>query len=227
MIIGNGLIAKAFEQFKDDYTVFIFASGVSNSSETKKEEYDREIDLLKSYLHSQRKIVYISTASLFDPSAANSPYVLHKRRIENLITTTCKSYLIFRLPTVVGKTDNPHTFFNFFKNQILTKKEVSFNAYAHRYLIDADDITKILPLMIRKFDNKIINIAFNNKQSVCSILFSMKHELNSSVSLAPINDVKKVSNYIIDNTEFLNFTKGKFEIDAESYNDGLIKKYCK
>ena len=47
MVVGNGLIAKAFEFYlKDDHTI-IFASGVSNSLEQKRSEFER--DPMKSH----------------------------------------------------------------------------------------------------------------------------------------------------------------------------------
>ena len=45
MVIGNGLVASAFSKYKNDDDVIIFASGVSNSSTNKKEEFEREINL--------------------------------------------------------------------------------------------------------------------------------------------------------------------------------------
>ena len=47
MIIGNGLLAKAFIEYKNNDEIVIFASGVSNSLEEKQSEFKRETDLLK------------------------------------------------------------------------------------------------------------------------------------------------------------------------------------
>ena len=54
MIVGNGLIASSFIKHDND-DVIIFASGVSNSLETNQDKFDREIDLLKSYMNIRDK----------------------------------------------------------------------------------------------------------------------------------------------------------------------------
>ena len=46
MIVGNGLIAKALQKIDAPEMVF-FASGVSNSLETNKTAFEREVNLLK------------------------------------------------------------------------------------------------------------------------------------------------------------------------------------
>lgn len=49
MIVGNGLVASAFlPYFAEDPEIMIFASGVSNSRETRKEEFVREEKLLRA-----------------------------------------------------------------------------------------------------------------------------------------------------------------------------------
>ena len=67
MIVGNGLIAKAFDNFKDD-KVIIFASGVSNSLEQRKQEFDREENILSNVINEnpEKKIVYFSTCYFND-----------------------------------------------------------------------------------------------------------------------------------------------------------------
>jgi len=51
MVIGNGSIAKVFKQeFENDDSVIIFASGVSNSNEKNLSEYQRETILLQNTL---------------------------------------------------------------------------------------------------------------------------------------------------------------------------------
>ena len=49
MIIGNGLIASLFNEYDKENVVF-FASGVSNSSETRREEFLREENLIQKIL---------------------------------------------------------------------------------------------------------------------------------------------------------------------------------
>jgi nucleoside-diphosphate-sugar epimerase len=118
MIVGNGLIAKAFyDNYANRDDVLIFASGVSNSSNIDPKEFIREKTLLKSFLTERKKIVYFSTCSIEDPSLENSPYILHKLEMEELVKGV-NDYLIFRLPQLAGKTDNPNTLLNFLYRKI-------------------------------------------------------------------------------------------------------------
>jgi len=48
MVIGNGMIAKAFSQYKNNPKVLLFASGVSRSNEKEEASFLREKELIKS-----------------------------------------------------------------------------------------------------------------------------------------------------------------------------------
>ena len=134
------MIAQAFSQYKNNDEVIIFASGVSNSGEEQNSEYDREFNLLKSQLPTDKKLIYFSTVSIFDPDYVNKKYISHKLKIESFIAFNFSNYIIFRLPIVVGKTDNSHTFFNYMKDKIIRGEEITIYKNANRYLIDIDEI---------------------------------------------------------------------------------------
>ena len=55
MIVGKGLIAKAYKNFNLHKNIIIFASGVSNSKEFRKKEFARERDLLIKNLDKKKK----------------------------------------------------------------------------------------------------------------------------------------------------------------------------
>jgi hypothetical protein len=57
MIIGNGLIAKSLKNI-DSKDHLYFASGVSNSLETRSSEFEREFSLLKNNIiqHKENKL---------------------------------------------------------------------------------------------------------------------------------------------------------------------------
>ena len=114
MVIGNGMIAKAFYNYQTDDRFIVFASGVSNSATTNKHDYDREKILLERTLadNKEKLLVYISTCSIYDSSLQQSPYVLHKLDVERQIATSGNKYLIFRVSNPVGFTSNKHTFLN-------------------------------------------------------------------------------------------------------------------
>ncbi len=116
MVIGDGLIARCLQSFAENDQYLIFASGVSNSNENNEAAYLREFNLLKSYYanHPDKIFVYFSTVAVLDPSIQNKKYILHKKKIEKHIAHHFHKFLIFRLPNVVGLSNNPHTLMNFF-----------------------------------------------------------------------------------------------------------------
>ncbi|MBP6311362.1 MAG: NAD-dependent epimerase/dehydratase family protein [Flavobacteriales bacterium] len=147
MLIGSGMLANAFSAFEKDPEVCIFASGVSRSSETGPSAFLRELNLL-SEQDSALHLVYFSTCSLYDPTLQNSPYILHKRNAEQLITERFGSNLIVRLPNMIGNTRNPNTLTNFLRDRILRNEHFEVFRNATRYLLDVDDIVEDLSPII-------------------------------------------------------------------------------
>ena len=136
MIIGSGLLAQTFSQYAGSDKVLVFASGVSNSSASAVSAFEREISLLKSHIDTKMKLVYFSTVSVYDPDLSSSPYILHKRKIEQLITQECDSYIIFRLPILLGRTNNPNTLCNYIHNALCSNQPHGarasfFQRYSH------------------------------------------------------------------------------------------------
>ena len=93
MVIGNGLMAKSFSDYNNRNDIIVFASGVSNSTETRSSEFKREynlvIDVLKRY--PEFKFVYFSTCSIEDKSVEERPYVRHKLKLEDYIASHSKN----------------------------------------------------------------------------------------------------------------------------------------
>jgi UDP-2-acetamido-2,6-beta-L-arabino-hexul-4-ose reductase len=218
MIIGNGLIANAFEKYKYNNDVIIFSSGVSNSSEVRESEFNREEYLLREYLSLKKKLIYFSTISVVDESL-ESPYTNHKIKMEKIISTNHSNYLIFRLPIVVGKNANGITFFNSIKDKIKNEEELKiFNV--GRYLIDIDDLSKNLPILIddEREKNKTINICFDNFTSVKNIVERMEFYLKkvSNKVYIDCNSNKPVDNFYFNN---------KFKNNYLDYNERILQKY--
>lgn len=217
MIIGRGLIAKAFEQYKEDDDVVVFSSGVSNSSETRESEFEREEELLRSNLASDRKFIYFSTVSVADGSH-ESPYIRHKAKMERIISENHDNYLIFRIPIVVGHNANKITFFNSIKEKICNGEELKVFSVG-RYLIDIDDLTKTLPALIGDSSekNKTLNICFDNFSSAKEIIERMEFYLGRSVKKTYIDCD---SNAKVDNFYF----NSLFET-PDRYNEIIYQKY--
>lgn len=173
MIVGKGMLAKSFEKYKNNSDIVIFASGVSNSKETEKINFDREKNLLIDTIkkNQNKLLVYFSTCSIDDNSQKNSHYVIHKTDMENLIQAKCEKYYIFRLPQVVGTTDSP-TLINFLIDSIQNNKFFNIQKNATRNIIDVNDVFNICSKIIneKKYMNEITNIASKYNVKVIDIV---------------------------------------------------------
>jgi nucleoside-diphosphate-sugar epimerase len=139
MIVGHGDIASVLKD-KDEY--IFFASGVSNSSETKESEFQREIDLLVKQDKTKR-LVYFGSLSIF--YSPNTRYAKHKRDMEELVRKTFKKYTIVRLGNITWG-NNPHTLINYFKNAKKNGKKIEiWDTY--RYLINKKDFLQWMEMI--------------------------------------------------------------------------------
>lgn len=191
MIYGNGLIAKSFIKYTKKKKIIFFASGVSNSKETSKSEYKKEIVILKKVLLNKKDnqlFIYFSSCSIFDPSKQNSSYVKHKIKIENIIRKF-DNYYIFRLPTVIGRSSNNSTLINNLVHKLNNKKKIKILLGAKRNIIDISDVVKLVDLILmkNKDKNKTINIANKYNNKIEDIILYLSKVLNKS----PIFEFKK------------------------------------
>lgn len=107
MITGNGDLASVLPD-RDD--LWFFASGVSNSQETRESEYKRELDLLLEQPRDQH-LVYFSSLSVF---YSDSRYAKHKLAMELLVQREFYPYTIIRLGNI-SWGENPCTLINYLK----------------------------------------------------------------------------------------------------------------
>lgn len=107
MIIGKGDIASVLKDRKDRT---FFASGVSNSAETRKSEYEREVKLLVKQ-DQTKKLVYFSSLGVFN---TNTKYMHHKIKMEEIVIDLFPWYTIVRLGNIDWGT-NPNTLINHLK----------------------------------------------------------------------------------------------------------------
>jgi hypothetical protein len=130
MIVGHGDIASVLPN-RDD--LLFFASGVSNSQETRDQEYHRERHLLLDQPR-ERHIVYFSSLAIF---YSNTRYARHKRQMEQLIKDTFFHWTIIRLGNILWG-NNPHTIINFFRNKIKNNEKFEVKD-EYRYIIDKEE----------------------------------------------------------------------------------------
>ena len=126
-IIGHGDIASVLTDREDR---IYFASGVSNSQETRESEYAREKTLLLQQ-EKIRHLVYFSSLSIF---YSDTRYAQHKLEMETRVKAHFPRYAIIRLGNITWGT-NPHTIINSFRAQIQKGKPLVFRD-AYRYVVD-------------------------------------------------------------------------------------------
>lgn len=227
MIVGSGLLAKAFEnRFASDPRVCIFASGVSNSQCTDPAEFERESRLLRDTLMqmpSNGLFVYFSTCSVADPAAAGSPYVLHKLAMESLISDW-PHHLICRLPQVAGRTRNSHTLLNYLATCISEGRKFAIWTGASRNIIDIDDVAALVDVAIKTDVNKIriLNIASPANHAMTKIVSVMENIMQKK---AVFQCVERGSSYDIDVRDILPLCNSAGVDFQNNYLDRVIRKY--
>ena len=173
----------------------------------------------------KKKLVYISTCSISDPSRNQNLYVLNKIYIEDLVKKNVKNFLIVRLPEVVGKNENKFTLINFLNNKI--KKEEKFEIWsnAKRNVIDIEDV---VPLVINLMENKnltnaIINIANPKSYFVNEIVRNFEKLSNKKANYNLVN--KGQRDWDLDTAKTLEMSK-KIKVNFnENYLYKILKKY--
>lgn len=126
MIIGEGDIASVLPD-RDD--LLFFASGVSNSQETREAEYGRELDLLLEQ-NPDAHIVYFSSLAVLD---GTSRYIQHKREMEVTVKREFDSYTIVRIGNITWGT-NPNTLINYLRAHPEAERRDEY-----RYVVDQDE----------------------------------------------------------------------------------------
>ena len=132
MIIGHGDIAKVLTPVDSDNKIF-FASGVSNSQETREEEYNREVELLRKQ-DWDKHLVYFSSLCVF---YSDSRYAKHKRYMEGIVSSLFSKYTIVRLGNITWGT-NPHTLINALRDKIRKGENIEVQD-VYRYLVGQEE----------------------------------------------------------------------------------------
>ena len=129
-VVGNGDIGKLLKAKIDPKKpVTFFASGVSNSQETRQKEFLRELNLLKIQPQTDH-LVYFSTLSVY---YKDSPYTRHKRQMEMAIQVFFPKYTIVRIGNITWGT-NPNTLINYLKAHPKAELRDEW-----RYIVDEDE----------------------------------------------------------------------------------------
>lgn len=138
-IVGSGDIASVLPE-RDD--LLFFASGVSNSQETRESEYQREVDLLLEQPRDAH-IVYFGSLAVF---YSHTRYTEHKLDMEAMVKANFPLHTIIRLGNITFGT-NPHTLINYFKNELAQGHSVTIKDET-RYICTKEELlhwVKLIP----------------------------------------------------------------------------------
>ena len=143
MIVGKGDIAGIIN---DREGAIFFVSGVSNSRETRQEEFQREVDLLLT-MDTSLCLFYFSSINIDRKDLRENLYLKHKLKMENLIKARFRFYNIIRVGNISWGS-NPNTFINYIRNAINEGKDVEIK-HEYKFVIDMEQVqllTDFLPL---------------------------------------------------------------------------------
>lgn len=224
MIIGNGQLAKAFQKSKLKDDTCIFASGVSNSSCTDKNQFEREKNLLIDTLknNSDKKFVYFSSCALSAIEYPKNDYYKHKANMEDIIKEHSNNYYIFRIPQLFGDFILHKTLINFIYKAI--EHNHKFNIYdeAYRYVIEINDVQKLVESYLDCDGCLSVDLANPYRYKVLDIVQIFEKLLRKK---ANYEIIQKEDKYILDLTSLEKFVKEKrIDIDfGEEYLEQKLK----
>jgi nucleoside-diphosphate-sugar epimerase len=228
MIIGNGLVARAFSQYADDKDVLIFASGVSSSKSCTVFDCRREEGLLRETLgkcSSHVLIVYFSSCGVDNYNLINDKYYIHKKKMESVVKECSNKNVIFRLSYVIGGIGNPRTLFNYFVDKVKSQKKFDLWHGARRNIIDIDDVVSLVGYIIQNglFENETVNIANLKDNTVDEIVNEISEylKLEAYCSLIECSDGFKVD------TNKIKPIVSELGLDfGNNYLKDIVVKYC-
>jgi nucleoside-diphosphate-sugar epimerase len=226
VVIGSGLLAKAFLNFRDNGSVIIFASGVSNSLLQQESEFEREFSLLKRTVSGKspgQRLIYFSTFNVFDESLGQTAYVLHKKIVEKYLAEQDQC-IVVRLPIILATSLNPNTLINFLLHKIKEQEIVQVYSKAWRYLVSLDDVVSILSGLLNSGLElqKEYNISYPFPIEVAQIADIIEDQLQIKCLR---NEVKSGTHYSVENIFFNLDSVASEHQSAKDYFTFNFEKY--
>ncbi len=228
MVVGNGLMAKRFALYIENCEYLLFASGVSDSSNTVQSHFDREELLLRDSLktYTAKTFVYFSSCDAECIHTKDNLYYQHKRNMENIIKSHSKNFFIFRLPQVVGKGGNYKTLINFFIFSIAKHRKFNLFEDTYKNILDIDDVFIFCDYILkhRLYQNTTINIVNSIYFKTEDIIKKIEIFLNEK---AIYRSVKAGTSCKYTNFISKEVTAKVNVVFDENYVDRLLVKYYK
>ncbi|WP_081813277.1 glycosyltransferase [Methylobacter tundripaludum] len=231
MVIGEGVIANRFSDYLLQSKYLIFAGSVNDSAIRDENTIQKEEIAVKVALssHPDSTFVYFSSCSILDQDVAHTPYVQHKVRMEKLIQGSVKSFLIFRLPQVLGLSDAKSSLVNYLVDAISNQKPFELWENAQKNIIDIDDVHEIVGEALRRKIclNQIINVASTHQTSVLQLVREIEDFMGFAGNYVLVN---KGASYELDVSEIklilsdlnINFDKDYIRTSLSKYFGHLI-----
>lgn len=222
MIIGHGLVASEFKKQEAKFkNCLIFAAGVSNSKEVNSSEFVRDKNLLISTLEKYKdlKFIYISTVLA---GHVDNAYYRHKLEMEELVRNRAESYIIFKVPQLVGRGGNTNTLLNYFKSRIINEEPVTVYYDSKRSLVDISDLTNMVYYFLNITNKETIiipGIEILNAVDLCKLVATT---LDKPANIIEV--FSEESNQWVDNQLSPQMLKD-LGIEKQSYTKRLLKKY--
>jgi hypothetical protein len=225
MVIGNGMLAKAFSAYLSDRETVIFASGVSDSQEVRQEAFERERNLLLRTLEENagKSLVYFGTCSVFDSERRDTPYVLHKLDMEALLRDSAGQWMVLRLPLAIGPTHRTRTLAQYIYDRIVQDQQFEVWAHATRYPVDVADAYRIASLFMAQpaMWNRCMNVALR----AFRILDFVRCLEQVAGKAARYELLQKGEHYDLRCPEVLDVA-GELQLDySEDYLGRVLRKY--
>jgi len=223
MIVGNGLIARSFINKLEHDAYVIFASGVSNSSETDKKKFNRESELLNNiiYQNPKKKLIYFT--SVLDDS--DSPYYNHKKEMESLIKNLCENFIIYRIPQIIGPIGNRLNLVNAVTDSIRNGNVITVYDEIKRSIIDIDDLIDIVNYSIEFFINDYVNISYIESMTVIEIVQLISDILKIKAKIQTISGKGSFENWNLENSRIVIDWINKNKIQTHGYTNTILRKY--
>ena len=224
MIVGTGLIGSSLISV-DLPGVTVFASGVSNSQENSQDSFFRERKFLQGHLEQPREnhLIYISTCSVRESLEALSPYILHKKEMENL-TLSEPNTSIIRLPNIVGPSGNRKNLVNYIVDALVSGKKIFVQELAKRYLLGVDEMTSLIGAYISKGPETgaIVEFAPPFSTPVTELVRQIEQILGLDGN---VEIVGGGSSYLVDFKDSARYSKSAGVEFPESYTNSILKKW--
>jgi nucleoside-diphosphate-sugar epimerase len=225
VVIGNGMMAQAFRAFGSRRDVVVFASGVSDSTETSAAAFAREAELLRQTraAYPEALLVYFGTCSVEDADRRETPYVRHKLAMESLVAAAGHAWIVFRLPLALGPIHRSPTLANFLHGKIARGESFEIWGRSTRYPIDVEDVVRIVSRLIadRSMWRHKINVALRSFHVIDFVRILERITGRSAV----YQMVEKGAHYELRCPEVAALAEAMGLDRSEAYLERVLRKY--